>query len=92
MKERAKDGGYFSPTRPFLPRSEDVLCIFDLWILVLQLVMDAGGALKMHSRFRHQVTFVVPRYALVGLVEMYAKDDVRSDSRDCARFPAAVDS
>ena len=49
------------------------MCIFDLQILVLQLVMDAGGALNMHFRFRHRVTFVVHRHALVQLVEMHAR-------------------
>jgi hypothetical protein len=45
MKQRAKDGGYVSPNRPFLANSKNVLCIFDFQILVLQLVIDAGGAL-----------------------------------------------
>jgi len=73
MKQRAKDGGHFSPNRSFFPSSEDALRIFDLRILVLELVMDAGGALNMHFGFRHRVTFVVHRHALVDLVEMYAK-------------------
>jgi len=73
MKQRAKDGGHFSPKRSFFPSSEDALCIFDLRILVLQLVMDAGGALNMHFRLRHRVTFVVHRRALVDLVEVYAQ-------------------
>jgi len=45
MKQRAKDGGYVSPNQPFHANSKNVLCIFDLRILVLQLVIDAGGAL-----------------------------------------------
>ena len=73
MKQRAKDGGHFSSNRSFFPSSEDALCIFDLQILVLQLVIDAGGALNMHFRFRHRVMFVVHRHALVDLVEMYEK-------------------
>ena len=86
MKQRAKDGGYFSPNRSFFPNSEDALCIFDLRILVLQLVMDAGGALNMHFQFRHRVTFVVHRHALVDLVEMYAKaEDGESDIVETAQ-------
>jgi hypothetical protein len=81
MKQRAKDRaaatqqlGRDSPyVRPFIASPEDALCIFDLRVLVLHLVMDAGGALNMHFQFRHRITFVVHRNALVDLVDIYAE-------------------
>jgi len=79
MKQRAKDGGYLSPIRPFLANSEDALCIFDLPIFVPQPVMDAGGALNMHFRFGHRLTFVVHRSALVELVNKYARAETEGE-------------
>jgi hypothetical protein len=83
MKQRAKDGGHFSPNRSFFPSSEDALCIFDLRIP--QLVMDAGGALNMHFGFGRRVTFVVHRHALVDLVKMYTKAEGESEIIDTAQ-------
>ncbi|KIM37681.1 hypothetical protein M413DRAFT_448215 [Hebeloma cylindrosporum] len=92
MKQRSQDGGYFSPNRPFSPNSEHALCIFDLRILVLQLVMDAGGALNMQFGFRHRLTFVVHRHALVDLVHMYAKEEEEGESEIVETAPASPPS
>ncbi|KDR70828.1 hypothetical protein GALMADRAFT_102895 [Galerina marginata CBS 339.88] len=70
-----------TPTRPFLPRPENALCIFSMRVL-------GGPMVQGAVQFGHAFTFVVHRHALVEVVELWLPDP-KAEAFDDTSMPGA---